>query len=317
MVKYLWKLEAILMCLYPLSACSGGLIELDSVRFVENIQYHYISDDMNESSSLNDKDSLSFLCIGNSYNDDALEFLPTILNCLNVTNIKIGKLSAQGIRFIDHYEAFLQNEPIYTYSYCNSSDHWIADNKKRSFSAIVNSESWDYVVFQEAGGLYGFWDYSIIDQAIMMLSSYSNEVFVFWHITWGFATCYSGTPFSSFNFSQSEMYSYSKSLSSSLLDLGFGVIPSYETFDILRHSRINNPPLDLTRDGYHADYGVGRFAAACTWYESLIAPHTGISVLGVPIDIQEGNIPVDKANFYLIEQAAVNAVNSMQKDYPL
>jgi hypothetical protein len=44
------------------------------------------------------------------------------------------------------------------------------------------------------------------------------------------------------------------------------VVPSGTAIQNARTSVLGN---DLTRDGYHLSWGVGRFVAACTWYESL------------------------------------------------
>ena len=37
---------------------------------------------------------------------------------------------------------------------------------------------------------------------------------------------------------------------------------------------------NLTRDDWHLNAGVGRYIAACTWYEALLAPYFGVSVNG-------------------------------------
>jgi hypothetical protein len=58
------------------------------------------------------------------------------------------------------------------------------------------------------------------------------------------------------------------------------IIPSGTAIQSLRMSAVNNPPMDFTRDGYHLDLGSGRYAAACTWYETLIKPYTHISMMG-------------------------------------
>ncbi|WP_369699732.1 DUF4886 domain-containing protein [Prevotella sp. P6B4] len=48
---------------------------------------------------------------------------------------------------------------------------------------------------------------------------------------------------------------------------------------ILRSSSLNNE-YDLTRDGTHCGYGLAEYTVACCYYESLIAPRCGISVVG-------------------------------------
>jgi hypothetical protein len=61
-------------------------------------------------------------------------------------------------------------------------------------------------------------------------------------------------------------------------DIDF-VIPYGTAVQNLRSSSLNNE-YDLTRDGLHCGYGLCCYTASCSYYESLIAPRSGISVLG-------------------------------------
>lgn len=49
------------------------------------------------------------------------------------------------------------------------------------------------------------------------------------------------------------------------------IIPTGTVLQNLRTSSLNND-MDLTRDGYHMDYGLSRYAAACAVFESIISP---------------------------------------------
>ena len=44
------------------------------------------------------------------------------------------------------------------------------------------------------------------------------------------------------------------------------IIPTGTVLQNLRTSPLNNE-MDLTRDGYHMDYGLSRYAAACAVFE--------------------------------------------------
>ncbi|MFT0264306.1 DUF4886 domain-containing protein, partial [Bacteroides faecis] len=37
---------------------------------------------------------------------------------------------------------------------------------------------------------------------------------------------------------------------------------------------------DITRDGSHLSYGVGRYLSACTWFQVLFSPFVNKSILG-------------------------------------
>ena len=62
-------------------------------------------------------------------------------------------------------------------------------------------------------------------------------------------------------------------------------IPSGTAIRMLRLSPVNNAPNDFTRDGYHLDYGAGRYAAACVWYETLVRPFAGKRVVDSSLEI--------------------------------
>lgn len=61
-------------------------------------------------------------------------------------------------------------------------------------------------------------------------------------------------------------------------DIDF-ILPYGTAVENLRKSSLNND-YDLTRDGTHLAYGLGRYVAGCCYYETLIAPRSGKSVLG-------------------------------------
>lgn len=49
----------------------------------------------------------------------------------------------------------------------------------------------------------------------------------------------------------------------------------------LRTSSLNDDPVqDLSRDGFHLDYGVSRYAAACTIFYTLFEPCLGLDLSG-------------------------------------
>ena len=54
-------------------------------------------------------------------------------------------------------------------------------------------------------------------------------------------------------------------------------IPSGTAIQDLRATELCDS-LDLTRDGYHLSLKAGRYTAACTWFQSLVAPAFGTSV---------------------------------------
>lgn len=94
------------------------------------------------------------------------------------------------------------------------------------------------------------------------------------------------------------------------------VIPTGTAIQNARGTSLNTPHL-LTRDGNHLGYGVGRYVASCTWFQSLLTPAFGVSVLGNSAiheitDKEQSNsryetVAVTSSNNFLCQQCAVAA----------
>ena len=74
----------------------------------------------------------------------------------------------------------------------------------------------------------------------------------------------------------------------------------------------------MTRDGTHCGYGLAQYTAACCYYESLIAPRCGISVLGnsarIDVSAKESMYPsvnVTDENALIAQEAAYLATKDM------
>ena len=96
------------------------------------------------------------------------------------------------------------------------------------------------------------------------------------------------------------------------------IIPYGTAIENLRSSSLNNE-YDLTRDGLHLCYGLARYTAACCYYETLIAPRSGISVLGNTARYDASQAPSSKypsisvtdENALVAQEAAVLATKHM------
>ena len=77
---------------------------------------------------------------------------------------------------------------------------------------------------------------------------------------------------------------------------------------------------ELTRDGRHLSFGVGRYIGACTFFEALIAPVFGTTIMDNPAihEITEkewtyttlDQQPVTDENRLAAQQCAINAVSN-------
>lgn len=86
----------------------------------------------------------------------------------------------------------------------------------------------------------------------------------------------------------------------------------------LRTSRLNSDKVqDLSRDGYHLDYGVSRYAAACTVFYNIFEPCLGLTLEGNTYRWTEKiehstmhSIPVTDSNVGLCRYAARAATDN-------
>ena len=95
------------------------------------------------------------------------------------------------------------------------------------------------------------------------------------------------------------------------------IIPTGTAIQNARGTTLNTPH-GLLRDEKHLAFGAGRYVAACTWFEAIISPVFGVSVVGTPAihaiteSEQSRSIyetaPVTLENRILCQQCAAAAV---------
>lgn len=78
----------------------------------------------------------------------------------------------------------------------------------------------------------------------------------------------------------------------------------------MRKSRANTDVNDLTRDGYHLSLTLGRYTAACTWFEALIRPVFGVSVKKNPCRLQGTDFELSADAARLCRKTAAKAVRN-------
>jgi len=97
------------------------------------------------------------------------------------------------------------------------------------------------------------------------------------------------------------------------------IVPYGTAIENLRQTRFNNEESDLTRDGQHLGYDLARYTAAACWYQTLIAPYSGNSVINNParckassdttIKYRSSSIAVDDTTAPIALRAAVLAAD--------
>lgn len=225
---------------------------------------------------------LKVLFIGNSFTKDAVEHIPGMLAAAGIKDIKLYHMYYGGRRVYEYNDGYSSVADYHCYQCENGASTW-TDVTGHSLHEIVSSDKWDIVTIQEHTGRAVAWDWTESQKAAFegLVSKIK-------------ADCPDKTPDFYFIMSQAyqdlgkiasadrgnvtfsntaEMYDVIVSMTKKLMaDIPFkDVIATGTYLQNMRTSVLNNS-MDLSRDGYHMDYGIARYGAACMIFEKLISP---------------------------------------------
>lgn len=214
-------------------------------------------------------DSIRVLAIGNSYSDDAMWYLYDLLKQAGYEYVKLGNLYIGSCTLQTHAQNIATGAKAYTYR-VNQDGRWIDNNSYSSVEAI-GSDEWDIITMQQASGSSGIQDtyQPYLGTIVSKVRDLCPEAMLFWHMTWAYQGDSTHPEFYKYSNDQMTMYNaiVSAVKSKILTDSDFaGVIPSGTAIQNLRTSQYGD---NLTRDGFHMSYDVGRLATAMMWLKSL------------------------------------------------
>ena len=221
--------------------------------------------------------SLYILAIGNSFSSDAMEYLGLILKEMGYTDVFLGNLYIGGCTLQTHAANVESGNGAYQFR-TTSGGSWSSTDNYSSVTAMKSRE-WDYVSVQQASGLSGKPEsYDPYLSTIMKaVKQYCPNAKRMWHMTWAYQGNSSHSDFGKYGNDQMTMYNaIVNAVKTKVLprgDFDF-VIPSGTVVQNLRTSFIGD---NITRDGYHMSYDIGRFATAPMWARQI----TGKSIEGV------------------------------------
>ncbi len=257
---------------------------------------------------------LRILAIGNSFSDDGMEYIPALLENLDVKNVEVARLFVGGCSLKQHFNFHQNSESPYIFTQSKQGENrWIEHRNKFSLNDALKLGEWDIITLQQQSGNSGIYSSyePYLGELIKIIRQAQPNARIAWHMTWSYST----------NSTHGEFVKYdndSRKMLAAIMDASQTaaqahpeieiIIPAGTTIQLLRQSAINNHPQDLTRDGYHMGYGAGRYALACTWYEVLIAPYTKRSMLGNTLRINKGMVAVTPATAAYCQKAAQRAV---------
>lgn len=242
-----------------------------------------------EAASAQVKDTLRVLAIGNSFSEDAVEQYLWELGRESGVTFIIGNAYRGGWSLIGHWTDARSGA-------ANTEYRKITDGKKNNLGKhtlhdIITDEPWDIITLQQVSQDSGRPE--TYEPGLSMMIGYiralaTDSVRLGLHQTWAYAQDSDHKGFANYHNNQYMMYSniisaVDKSMNYHKTDLTF-YVPSGTAIQnarmaLLPTAKTNSAEVnrELTRDGYHLNYTMGRYIAACTWFEKL----TGRSVVGM------------------------------------
>ena len=257
-----------------------------------------------------DDGTLRILAIGNSFSDDGTEYLPALLENLNVKNVEVARLYVGGCTLEQHVNFYDNSEAAYKFYHSKAGENkWVENPEKVTMQYALAMGEWDIITMQQASGFSGMYDsYTpYLGRLIEAVKKAQPQAELVWHMTWSYSSDSNHKHYKHYDNDQQQMNSAIDNCLHTLLaefDEIERIIPSGTAVKSLRKSAINNYPKDLTRDGFHMGHGAGRYALACTWYETLVEPYTGKSMMGNTLRVCGGLVSVSDVVALYCQKAA-------------
>ena len=202
---------------------------------------------------------MNILCIGNSFSQDATRYLHQIARAdgvkLNAYNLYIGGCSLER-----HYRNMLSDGAAYQLDINGTSTPFFVSLKQ-----ALLAQSWDYISVQQASVQSD--DFDNYEPFLTALCDYvrkcAPKAKLIMHQTWAYSNDSPRLKYESHDAMFTKIRAaYEQAAGTIKADL---IIRSGETMSALVAAGLE----PVYRDGYHASYGVGRYALGLTWYKAL------------------------------------------------
>lgn len=221
---------------------------------------------------------LKLLAIGNSFSEDAIEQNLFELAAATGHQMVIGNMYIGGCSLERHWKNAQSNKPDYNYRKIEI-DGKMTRTANYTLDKALRDEQWDYVSLQQVSQLSGM--YNSFQPHLDSLIAYVRArvpatTKLIWHVTWAYAQNSTHGGFANYDRNQDKMYRAIVEGAQRLKkeNAQFSLFVPVGT--AIQNARTSFVGDHLNRDGFHLDLVLGRYTAACTWFECLF----GTKVVG-------------------------------------
>ena len=256
--------------------------------------------------------SIKVFSIGNSFSQDAYEYMYKVFAAEGYTDFVLGYLYKGSCTLEQHVENAATDAAVYTY-YRNDSDFWQTDVDETLLRGLAE-EPWDYISFQttsQRNGKPTVWGEPLAGPIAEMISYITAnrtnpDAKLGWQMAWSNSKDYESEAYEHFNSDQEYMYqciaeTTQKDVASNE-NIDF-VVPAGTAIQNARTSYFGDT---LNRDGHHLN-DLGKLIVAYTWYSVV----TGDTVDEIKFsDIKIDGKALTSADRKVIAESVRNAVEN-------
>ncbi len=216
-----------------------------------------------------EQDTIKVLAVGNSFSEDALEYLDELAMHAGIPLIVANAYKA-ACSVETHYNNSQSNEGAYVYQKAVCGE--IVKTPGYTLEACILDEKWDIITLQQVSYLSGMEESYFPD--ITNLIKYIDKLMVnhsfkyAFHQTWAYAQGAEHSGYVNYDESQELMYS-------SIMDAVKNVMKETKVKYVIpsgtaiQNGRTSSLGDTFCKDGYHLNNEHGRYTAACVWYEFI------------------------------------------------
>ncbi len=236
--------------------------------------------------------SLKILTIGNSFSDDAMEYVYSIAKAAGIQDVELGNIRRGSCSLEMHINA-IKNDDKTDYIF----RHWVNGAKawnhvwgKNDAACAASPKdvlemgiAWDFVVIQQVSSSL---DYSAAQELLNLVKPYCPNATFAWHMTWS-KKADSVTVYN-------NIVNAVKTQILPIKDIDI-IIPTGAAIQNAKASALDNNLL-YRPDGKHLSYGMGRYIASMTLFKTL----TGLSIddMEPPVCDTEGNSATSGSTYH-------------------
>jgi len=214
-----------------------------------------------------DGKTLKVLAIGNSFSNDATEYLYDVAQAEGFTEIVLGRLYFGGCSLERHVTNSKINRNEYTYQK-NIDGKWV-DTPEATLLQGLQDEAWDIITMQQNSsnsGLPGTYE-GFLEELITYVNANKTNpnAKLVWHMTWAYQSDSTHEAFPRYDSNQMTMYT------KIIEAVQQKIVPNQSFAAILpvgtavQNARTSFFGDNMTRDGFHLQT-LGKLIAAYIWY---------------------------------------------------